>query len=153
MWLTNTGRTLCGIMRKHPLFIGRTLMVEENDVGTAMTRMNKLLSQDGVIQQIRCDILYLLVDLDEWLSEWSLDCWANDWLIGYLLQLLNSAIRIINSSGGADSTRSHSKSVSDCVTSIAKNFTTKTWDWGFNFSWERIERILGSAIERRLLTR
>ena len=54
MWLTNAGRTLCRAWeRKHPLFIGKTLMVQDNDVTTAMTRMNKLLSQDGVIQSIR----------------------------------------------------------------------------------------------------
>ena len=55
MWLTNVGRTLCSAAktRKHELFIGRTLLVEDNDVGQAMTRMNRLLSQDGVIQSIR----------------------------------------------------------------------------------------------------
>ena len=53
MWLTNAGRTLCAVVRKHPLFIGKTLLVDNNDVTTAMTRMNKLLSQDGVIQSIR----------------------------------------------------------------------------------------------------
>merc|ERR1711915_87267 len=58
MWLTNPGRVLCGVVRKHPLFIGKTLMVENNDVATAMTRMNKLLSQDGVIQSIRRNKYY-----------------------------------------------------------------------------------------------
>jgi len=58
MWLTNTGRTLCALVRKHELFIGRTLLVEDNDVGTAMTRMNRLLSQDGVIQSIRRNKYY-----------------------------------------------------------------------------------------------
>merc|ERR1712228_627461 len=31
MWLTNVGRTLC-MVRKHELFIGRTMLVEGNDV-------------------------------------------------------------------------------------------------------------------------
>jgi len=55
MWLTNYGRLLC---RKYPLFHGKTLLVEDNNINETMTKMNRLLSQDGVIDQVRRYMFY-----------------------------------------------------------------------------------------------
>ena len=66
MWLTNAGRLLCrAFERKHELFIGKTLLVEENDVATAMGRMNRLLSEDGVIQSIRYTLVMRILPVRE----------------------------------------------------------------------------------------